>query len=59
MRELLEEGNFRIFDFYPRVRVRRVSEKEWAPLAGSDRAFLNVNTMEEYLRMSKGETDDR
>lgn len=59
VRELLESGNFRIFDFYPRVRVRRVSEKEWAPLTGSDRVFLNVNTMEEYLRMSKGETDDR
>jgi molybdopterin-guanine dinucleotide biosynthesis protein A len=59
VRELLESGNFRIFDFYPRVRVRRVSEEEWAPLAGSDRAFLNVNTMEEYLRMSKAETDDR
>ena len=29
---------------------RRVSEKEWAPLAGSDRAFLNVNTLEEMER---------
>ncbi len=48
MRDLLEAGNFRIFDFYPLIRVRRVPETELAPIAGSEKAFLNINTMEEY-----------
>jgi molybdopterin-guanine dinucleotide biosynthesis protein A len=59
MRELLESGNFRIFDFYPRVRVRRVPGAELAPIAGSERAFLNVNTMEEYERILGEEKNDR
>jgi molybdopterin-guanine dinucleotide biosynthesis protein A len=59
MRELLEAGNFRIFDFYPRVRVRRVLETELAPLDGSGTAFLNVNTLEEYERLLREGENDR
>ncbi len=59
MRELLEAGNFRIFDFYPRVRVRRVPGAELRRLDGSGKAFLNVNTMEDYERMLREGKDDR
>jgi molybdopterin-guanine dinucleotide biosynthesis protein A len=55
MRELLEAGNFRIFDFYPRVRVRRVPESELRHLDGTGKAFLNVNTPEEYERLLREE----
>lgn len=59
MRELLESGDFRIFDFYPRVRVRRVQGAELLPFDRSGRAFLNVNTPEEYERALHEGTDDR
>ncbi len=59
MRELLEEGNFRILDFYPRVRVRRVPATELVPLDSSGKAFLNVNTMEEYERLLREGKNDR
>ena len=58
MRELLEAGNFRIFDFYPRVRVRRVPESELRHLDGSGKAFRNVNTQEEYERVLREEKID-
>ena len=51
MRDMLEAGNFRIFDLYPRVRVRRVREDELRRHDVSGKAFLNVNTMEEYERV--------
>jgi molybdopterin-guanine dinucleotide biosynthesis protein A len=59
MRELLEAGNFRIFDFYPRIRVRRVLETDLRHLDGSDKAFLNVNTPEEYERLLREGKNDR
>lgn len=58
MRELLEAGNFRIFDFYSRVRVRRVPDAELSRQDISSMAFINVNTMEEYERiLRKGKND--
>lgn len=59
MRELLVAGNFRIFDFYPRVRVRRVQGAELFPFDRSGNAFLNVNTTEEYERLLHEGMDDR
>lgn len=57
MREMLDAGNFRIIDFYPRVKVRRVPEAELASVPGSEKAFLNVNTKEEYERILAGEVN--
>jgi len=48
MSDLLDAGNCRIFDFYPRVKFRRVPEAELASVPGSEKAFLNINTMKEY-----------
>lgn len=58
MRELLEAGNFRIFDVYPRVRVRRVQGAELVPFDRSGSAFRNVNTPEEYESALQEGTDD-
>lgn len=59
MRELLDAENFRIFDVYPRVRVRRVQGDELLPFDRSGRLFLNVNTLEEYDRALCEGTDER
>jgi molybdopterin-guanine dinucleotide biosynthesis protein A len=50
MQSLLEQGNFRIYDFYPEIAVRYVPMEELALLAGDDRALINVNTPEEFAR---------
>ncbi len=59
MRELLESGNFRIFDFYPRVRVRRVRESEWLHLDVTGKAFLNINTLNEYEQLLREGKNNR
>lgn len=48
MKELLEARNYRIRDLFPRVRVRFVPREELAEFDDGGRAFLNVNTVEEY-----------
>jgi molybdopterin-guanine dinucleotide biosynthesis protein A len=48
MKKLLDERNYRIYDFYPQVRIRYVTTEEIASVGGTDRAFLNVNTIKEY-----------
>jgi len=54
MKELLESGNRCIYDFYPRVRVRYVQDREIAHLNSDGRAFLNVNTPEEFEKIRTG-----
>ena len=44
MRDLLDRGNLKIIDFFPRVRVRYVEGAELAPLDPEHRSFLNINT---------------
>lgn len=53
MRDMLERGEFRVFDFYPRVTVRYVDEAELAGHGGSDRSLMNINTPQEYARCAK------
>jgi len=48
MQALLEAGNFRIYDFYPEVRVCYLGPAELP--AGWERALRNVNTPEELQR---------
>jgi molybdopterin-guanine dinucleotide biosynthesis protein A len=54
MRELLESGNLCVYDFYPRVRIRKVPSGEWAHLDKDGRSFLNINTPDEFARLGKG-----
>ncbi len=47
MKLLIDSGNFRVYDFYPRVRVREVSCKELEHLDKEGKSFVNINTPEE------------
>jgi molybdopterin-guanine dinucleotide biosynthesis protein A len=51
MEELLQSGNFCVYDFYPRIHARYVTAAELAPLDPDGRALLNVNTPEELARI--------
>ena len=51
MLELLECGNFRIYDLYPRLHTRYVNVEELAPFADDGRSFINVNTPDEFARL--------
>jgi molybdopterin-guanine dinucleotide biosynthesis protein A len=51
MRALLEAKNYRIYDFYPAVRVRYLEPDELP--AGWERALVNVNTPEELQRLKR------
>jgi molybdopterin-guanine dinucleotide biosynthesis protein A len=51
MRDMLERGHYRIYDFFPQMRVRELADGELP--AGWERALRNVNTPEEYLRIKE------
>ena len=53
MLALLESGNFCVYDFYPQVRVRYVTLAELAHLDRDGRAFVNLNTPEEFEKIRK------
>lgn len=56
MKDLLERDNFRIYDFYPKVRVRYVPNETLRLLDPDGTAFLNLNTPDDILRMRQGES---
>jgi len=51
VRLFLESGNLCIFDLYPGMNIRVVPMAELARLDGGERAFVNVNTPEEFRRI--------
>ncbi len=51
IRELLESGDFCAYGYYPQVRVRYVASEELARFDRDGRAFLNINTPEEFARI--------
>lgn len=51
MRQLLDAGNFRIYDFYHQVRVRYVGEEELP--ANWRRALCNINTPQDYAALKE------
>jgi molybdenum cofactor guanylyltransferase len=53
MLDLLVSGNYRIYDLYPLLRTRYVGVEELAPFAQDGRAFINVNTPEEFAQVAK------
>ncbi len=55
-RETLANGSYRIFDFYPLVRVNMVGEGEIHALDPEGESFLNVNTPEELLSLQRRRT---
>lgn len=48
MKRLLEQGNYRVYDFYPEVNVRLVNVGELSGAVDGKRSLLNVNTPDEY-----------
>jgi len=48
MKKHLESGDCCAYGYYPQVRVRYVPEKDLAQLDPEGRAFLNINTPEEF-----------
>jgi len=51
IRELLDSGNFCAYAYYPQVRVRYVTYEELSRFDRDGRAFLNVNTPEEFAKI--------
>jgi molybdopterin-guanine dinucleotide biosynthesis protein A len=55
----LDEGRSKIIDFYPRVRVRVIEEKEFLCFDPERNSFLNVNTPEELRSIVNGKRSCR
>jgi len=53
MQKILEEGGYRIVDFYNMIKVRIVEEKDFLFLDPSRESFINVNTPEELISVTK------
>lgn len=47
----LERGEFCAFAYYPEIRVRYVPTEELAPFDPGGKAFLNLNTPQEYAKI--------
>jgi molybdenum cofactor guanylyltransferase len=56
MLNLLQSGNFRIYDLYPQLRTRLVGVTELAPFAEGGRSFVNVNTPDDFALLAKEPT---
>jgi len=54
MEKMLQEGQFRIYDFYQQIKVRYL---DWQELpVGWERALLNINTPEQLDRLKEDPT---
>lgn len=53
IKELLERGEFCAYAYYPQIRVRYVPSEELAPFDPDHRAFVNVNTPEEFAKIGE------
>ncbi|WP_337833291.1 molybdenum cofactor guanylyltransferase [Geoanaerobacter pelophilus] len=52
IRELLESGNYCAFAYYPQVNARYVTAEELARFDRDGRAFMNVNTPEDFAKIT-------
>ena len=53
IRRQIESGNYCVYDFYPKVTTRIVTMAEIVHLVDPERIFLNLNTPEEYRRITQ------
>ncbi|GAM08304.1 putative molybdenum cofactor guanylyltransferase [Geobacter sp. OR-1] len=51
IKALLEAGEFCAYAWYPQVKVRYVSDEELAHIDKAGRAFLNINTPDEFAEI--------
>ena len=54
IRKIIEQGKYKIIDFYRLVRVKIVEENDFLPLDPFRESFINVNTPEELLYIREG-----
>lgn len=54
IRKIIEQGKYKIIDFYRLVRVRIVEENDFLLLDPFRESFINVNTPEELLYIREG-----
>jgi molybdopterin-guanine dinucleotide biosynthesis protein A len=53
IKEIMEEGKYKMVDFYDRVKVKIVDESDFASLDPFRESFINVNTPEELLSVRR------
>lgn len=53
--KIMEQGKYKIIDFYPKVKVKIIEEDEFHALDPMRESFMNVNTPEELLLARKRE----
>lgn len=51
IKRLLDSGDFCAYAYYPQVRVRYVAHEELARFDRDGKAFLNINTPEEFAKI--------
>jgi molybdopterin-guanine dinucleotide biosynthesis protein A len=51
IRELLDSGDFCAYAYYPQIRVRYVTHEELSLFDRDGRAFLNVNTPDDFAKI--------
>jgi molybdenum cofactor guanylyltransferase len=53
MDELLQAGNFRIYDLYPLIQTRYIGGEELSPFADGGKSFINLNTPDEVAKLTQ------
>ena len=53
IRRQFEKGNLCVYDFYPAILTRYISDEELRHLDPGGRCFLNINTPEEFARIEE------
>ncbi len=53
IKKMMDQGKYRIVDFYPMVKVKIIDENEFFSLDPNRESFINVNTPEELVLINK------
>jgi len=54
IKKIMEQGKYKVLDFYPMVKVKIIDEHEFFSFDPMKESFVNVNTPEELLLIKKG-----
>ncbi len=55
IKKLIDQGGYKIIDFYPLINIKIIEESEFINLDRTKESFINVNTPEELNRLMKRE----
>jgi molybdopterin-guanine dinucleotide biosynthesis protein A len=53
IQDMVAQGVFRIYDFFPQVATLRLEEAAWRAADPEHRSFANINTQEELMRAER------